>query len=84
MDGKGVGVKTRLPGQILENGPGYLVSHKAGPGYLDLQSRGPDYLGCSFALGQVPWTSTGVSKGVVMRLRRMASTGEQVLERGAV
>ena len=29
-------VKTRLPGQILENGPGYLVSHKAGPGYLDL------------------------------------------------
>ena len=31
-----------------------------------------------------PWTSTGVSKGVVMRLRRMASTGEQVLERGAV
>ena len=31
-----------------------------------------------------PGTSTGVSKGVVMRLRRMASTGEQVLERGAV
>ena len=48
-------VKTRLPGQILENGPGYRVSHKAGPGYLDLQSRGPDYLGCSFALGQVTW-----------------------------
>ena len=49
-------MKTRLPGQILENGPGYLVSHKAGPGYLDLQNCGPDYLGRSFALGQITWS----------------------------
>ena len=38
-------VKTRLPGQILENGPGYLVLHKVGPGYLDSQNCGPGYLG---------------------------------------
>ena len=31
------GVKSRLPGRILENGPGYLVLHKVGPGYLDSQ-----------------------------------------------
>ena len=57
------GVKSRLPGRILENGPRYLVSHKAGPGYLDLQSRGPgpDYLftwqpGMFFCTGSVRLT----------------------------
>ena len=37
-----------------------------------------DFASCCGVGCLSPWTSTGVSKGVVMRLRGTASTGEQV------